>query len=56
MGYIFAFWDYFFGTLYIAQHDDVYEYGLSKTPDDTYRSLFNIYVQPFKNIIEILKK
>jgi sterol desaturase/sphingolipid hydroxylase (fatty acid hydroxylase superfamily) len=56
MGYVFAFWDWLFGTLYIAKKTDVYEYGLSKTPDTTYRSIWNVYVQPFKNIIKILKK
>jgi len=56
MGYVFAFWDYLFGTLYIAQKDDVYEYGLSKDADDTYDHLPNIYLQPFKNIIEMLRK
>jgi sterol desaturase/sphingolipid hydroxylase (fatty acid hydroxylase superfamily) len=56
MGYVFAFWDYFFGTLYIAKTEDVYEYGLSKTQDNTYDSLANIYIQPFKNIIDQSKK
>jgi sterol desaturase/sphingolipid hydroxylase (fatty acid hydroxylase superfamily) len=56
IGYIFSVWDWLFGTLYIAKSGDTYQYGLSKTQDDTYKSLYNIYVEPFKNLFKMFKK
>ncbi len=56
IGYIFSVWDWLFGTLYIATHDEEYHYGLSKDQDATYRSLYHVYTVPFKNIFKILKQ
>lgn len=56
IGYIFSVWDWLFGTLYIATHDEEYQYGLSKNQDETYRNLINVYVIPIKNAINLLKK
>ena len=49
MGFIFAFWDAAFGTLYVPREKEEFAYGLAGE-DDNYRSVGALYARPFVNL------
>ncbi|MCH8168918.1 MAG: creatininase family protein [Proteobacteria bacterium] len=49
MGLIFAFWDWIFGTLYVATRYERLTYGLNRTEPNPFRSVTDIYLMPFRN-------
>ncbi|MCH2546125.1 MAG: sterol desaturase family protein [Alphaproteobacteria bacterium] len=54
-GYMFSFWDWMFGTIYIPQEREHLTYGLGKESGE-YQSLPHIYVLPFTKIGNRMKK
>ncbi len=53
-GFIFAFWDWIFGTLYVPRGYEKLEFGISREEPNPYNSLFEIYVLPFQRACEEL--
>ena len=47
-GFIFAFWDTWFGSLYVPRAKEHIEVGLPGREDEEYLSVFRLYVLPFK--------
>lgn len=50
IGFMFAFWDYFAGTLYVPEAKEQIEYGLYGDEHKAFDSVWNLYVLPFKNV------
>ncbi len=50
LGFIFAFWDGLFGTLYVPKEQEQFEMGLYKGEHKEYNSLFSLYFLPFIKI------
>jgi sterol desaturase/sphingolipid hydroxylase (fatty acid hydroxylase superfamily) len=49
-GLMFSFWDRYFGTLYVPEKDEDFEYGLVDRDVRDYQSLFGLYVLPLKKM------
>ena len=47
-GFIFAFWDVWFGSLYVPRAKEHIEVGLPDREDEAYSSVLRLYVLPFK--------
>jgi len=47
-GFMFAFWDWMFGTLYVPRGYEKLEFGLSKHEPNPYGSVTELYLTPFK--------
>lgn len=47
-GFIFAVWDWMFGTLYVPRGYEKLEFGLSKEDPNPFNSVTEIYLKPFK--------
>ena len=58
MGFIFAFWDGFFGTLYIPKDAEEHEieFGLGNGEEKEFYSVSKCYLYPFKKARELLLK
>jgi sterol desaturase/sphingolipid hydroxylase (fatty acid hydroxylase superfamily) len=54
--YIFAFWDWLFGTLYVPRQYEKISVGLSDGESELYNSVSNILLQPFRAIGQGLRK
>jgi creatinine amidohydrolase/Fe(II)-dependent formamide hydrolase-like protein/sterol desaturase/sphingolipid hydroxylase (fatty acid hydroxylase superfamily) len=48
MGLIFAFWDWLFGTLYVAVRYEKLEFGVSRAEPNPFESVVDIYLKPFR--------
>lgn len=49
MGSMFALWDWAFGTLYVPKEKEELVYGIPPEDQKEFRSLGNLYLQPFRN-------
>ncbi|NNE89633.1 MAG: sterol desaturase family protein [Silicimonas sp.] len=47
-GFIFAIWDWMFGTLYVPRGYEKLEYGLSREEPNPFASVREIYLKPFR--------
>ncbi|SMX22056.1 sterol desaturase family protein [Boseongicola aestuarii] len=47
-GFIFAFWDWLFGTLYVPRGFEKLEFGICREEPNPYETLSEIYILPFK--------
>lgn len=56
MGFIFSFWDWMFGTLYVPEAREEIEFGIGGGDDAHYHSPAKVYVLPFVNIGKRIKK
>lgn len=56
MGFIFAIWDWAFGTLYIPQPGESFKLGLSTGEAAKFHSVIALYVRPFRNILDKIIK
>lgn len=57
MGFIFAFWDRLFGTLYIPQQRETLAYGINHEGEHReYSSLWKLYWLPFQKTLGLLGK
>lgn len=50
MGFIFAFWDWMFGTLYVPKPGETFAIGLDSGEAPRFHSAIAMYVRPFRNI------
>lgn len=50
MGFIFAFWDALFGTLYVPREKEHLAYGLSDDEHLRFTSIRGLYLRPFVNL------
>lgn len=55
-GFIFAFWDWLFGTLYVPQGYEKLEFGINKEEPNPFGSMRDIYMLPFKRSWEDFKE
>ncbi len=55
LGLIFAFWDKLFGTLYVPRTYEKLEYGINKKKPNPFDSVWDLYMQPFRNAWKIVK-
>lgn len=46
-GFMFAFWDWMFGSLYVPKEQETLEFGLGTTEDGEYSSVLRLYGLPF---------
>lgn len=51
MGFIFAFWDWLFGTLYIPKPGETFAIGLDSGEAPKFHKLHALYLLPFRNIV-----
>lgn len=51
MGFIFAFWDCAFGTLYIPRRGETFALGLDTDETPKFHSVRAMYLRPFRNIL-----
>jgi sterol desaturase/sphingolipid hydroxylase (fatty acid hydroxylase superfamily) len=56
MGAIFAFWDYFFGTLYVPQDRETFPVGLADGEGNPHTTLRKFYVDPLVNSVRHLAR
>ncbi len=56
MGFIFAFWDWMFGTLYVPKLGETYGLGLSDGEHTRFQSVGALYFRPFANIARRVAK
>jgi len=54
MGFIFAIWDYLFGTLYVPRARERLVFGLSGGEDREYYSVARLYLLPFRKALALL--
>ena len=54
-GHIFAFWDKFFGTLYLPRFEERMKFGIDDDEMPEYRSLFGLYITPLVKIFRRLR-
>lgn len=50
MGFIFAFWDYLFGTLYVPERPEIIRYGINQQENKHFNSFWSLYLMPFISI------
>lgn len=50
MGFIFGFWDWMFGTIYVPKLGETYALGLSDGEHTQFHSVGALYFRPFANI------
>jgi sterol desaturase/sphingolipid hydroxylase (fatty acid hydroxylase superfamily) len=55
-GFIFAIWDYLFGSLYIPKEKETIEFGIGNGEEHLYSSPLRLYLLPFKRALAILTK
>ena len=53
-GVTFAFWDYFFGSLYFSNKKEDIEFGISKHIHKNENNIFHLYIGPFIKILNII--
>ena len=52
MGFIFAFWDWAFGTLYVPKYGETFALGLDSGEAPAFHSVWAMYWRPFHNIVD----
>lgn len=55
-GYIFAFWDWMFGSLYVPSNYEKLSFGLSDGESNLFNSVTNMFLQPLKAIGQGISK
>ena len=56
MGYIFALWDWMFGTLYNPRGYEKLEFGLDTDETAEFQSLGALYLRPFANVLRMARR
>lgn len=56
IGFFFAIWDKMFGTLYIPQHKENLEFGLSHEDTEALNSVVRLYTVPFVKSFRLLRR
>ncbi len=55
-GFIFAIWDYLFGSLYVPKEKEQIEFGIGNGEEALYSNPLKLYVLPFTKAFALLKK
>lgn len=55
-GFMFAFWDWMFGSLYVPEKRETLEFGLGTSEDGEYSSVLRLYGLPFVKLFKKFKK
>jgi sterol desaturase/sphingolipid hydroxylase (fatty acid hydroxylase superfamily) len=55
-GFIFAVWDWMFGSLYVPKEKEQLEFGIGNGEESLYSSPLKLYLLPFKKAFTIAKK
>ncbi|BAZ29377.1 sterol desaturase-like protein [Cylindrospermum sp. NIES-4074] len=55
-GYIFAFWDWMFGCLYVPSNYEKLSFGLSNGESNLFNSVTNMFLQPLRAIRQRISK
>ena len=55
LGFIFAFWDWIFGTLYVPIKHETIRYGVANENPDKFNAIWKLYLLPFWEIGNSLK-
>ncbi|AFZ23114.1 sterol desaturase [Cylindrospermum stagnale PCC 7417] len=55
-GYIFAFWDWMFGSLYVPSNYEKLSFGLSNGESNLFNSVTNMFLQPLRAIRQRISK
>lgn len=55
-GFIFAIWDYLFGSLYVPKEQETIEFGIGNDEDRHYSSPLKLYFLPFQRAFALLKR
>jgi len=55
-GFIFATWDWLFGSLYVPKQREDIEFGIGNGEEHLYSSALKLYILPFKKAIDVIKK
>ena len=56
MGFIFGFWDWMAGTLYIPETKEEFRLGLHDQEDRDYQTISALYLLPFKKAFRLLRR
>jgi sterol desaturase/sphingolipid hydroxylase (fatty acid hydroxylase superfamily) len=56
IGFIFAFWDWAAGTLYVPRHKEDFALGLHGGEHRAFNSVWKLYLLPFKNAAALLRR
>lgn len=55
IGFIFAWWDWMFGTLYVPKEKEKIEFGLNHNEEQEYQSLPHLVFRPFVKVYRLLR-
>lgn len=55
-GFIFAIWDWLFGTLYVPKEREHLTFGIGRKEEEEYSSVLRLYFLPFKKAWKVLTK
>lgn len=55
-GFIFAFWDWMFGSLYVPKEREQLEFGIGNGEEHLYSSPLKLYLLPFKRAFDLIRK
>jgi sterol desaturase/sphingolipid hydroxylase (fatty acid hydroxylase superfamily) len=55
-GFIFALWDWMFGSLYVPQEREHLEFGIGNGEESLYSSPLKLYFLPFKRAFNLFRK
>ena len=56
IGFIFAFWDWAAGTLYVPKGKEEFELGLYGGESRDFNSVWKLYTLPFKNAVALIRR
>jgi sterol desaturase/sphingolipid hydroxylase (fatty acid hydroxylase superfamily) len=55
-GFIFAIWDWLFGTLYVPKEREHLTFGIGRKEEEEYSSVLRLYFLPFKKAWKVLRR
>ncbi len=55
IGFIFAFWDWMAGTLYVPRGKEDFGFGLDGDEHKDFDSVWSLYILPFRNLVSRLR-
>ena len=56
LGFMFAFWDNLFGTLYVPREKELLVFGLGEKDNECFTSFWSLYLMPFINVASKLNR
>ena len=52
LGFMFAFWDALFGTLYVPKQKELIDFGLGEKENERFSSFWSLYLMPFYSVVK----